>query len=65
MDQRAEKLIGASWNQIAAPMAGCPTQIIVAVSFMMRLCVCSLVVAVLGHNLILTATITDSSKVKI
>lgn len=65
MDQRAVELIGASLNQIAVPMASCPSQIIVALSLMMLLCERSLAVAVLGHNLILIATITDPSNVKI
>lgn len=64
VDQRADKLIGAPLKQIAVPTVSCPSQIIVALSLMMLLCERSLVVAVLGHNLILIATITDSSKVK-
>lgn len=64
MDQRADKLIGGSLKQITVPMVSCPSQIIVALSLMMLLCECSLVLAVLGHNLILIASISDSSKVK-
>ena len=52
MDQRTDKLIGASLIQIVVPMVSCPSQIIVALGLIMLPCECSLVVAVLGHNLI-------------
>ena len=64
MDQRTDKLIGASLNQIVAPMVSCPSQITVTLGLIILPCECSLVVAGLGHNLILIATIPDSSKVK-